>query len=102
MRHPQARALTTKQQIQQAKESEFLLGVLCGAYVSKHLIKAGRTDMEKFEVEVLNRVRGKRSSSRGNAVSKVSKEAPASSRSARNGDRRADRPIADDVLALRK
>ncbi len=53
-------ALKKKQQLQQAKEFGFLLGVQCGAKVSKELIKSGWTNMEKMEAEVLARVRGRR------------------------------------------
>jgi hypothetical protein len=58
-RRPPAQTRTKKQQLQQAKKSGFLLGVQCGANAAKHLIKSGWTDMEKFEAEVLSRVRGK-------------------------------------------
>ena len=60
MKRPEIEILTEKQQIQQAKELEFLLGVQCGAYVSKQLIQSGWTDMEKFEAEVLRRIRGRK------------------------------------------
>lgn len=59
MKRPQRQTLTQEQKVQQAKESEFRLGVQCGAYVAKHLIESGWTDMEKFEAEVLSRLRGK-------------------------------------------
>jgi hypothetical protein len=58
MKRPRIKPLT-KKQLQQTKEAEFLLGVRCGANAAKHLIKSGWTDMEKFEAEVLSRVRGK-------------------------------------------
>jgi hypothetical protein len=50
-----------KKQLQRAKESEFMLGVQCGANAAKHLIKSGWTNMEKLEAEVSSRIRGKRS-----------------------------------------
>lgn len=58
MKAPEVLTLTEKQ-LQQIKEAEFLLGVQCGAHVARHLILTGWTDMEKFEAEVLRRVRGK-------------------------------------------
>ena len=60
MKRPEVQILTEKQQIQQAKEVEFLLGVQCGAHVSKQLIQSGWTDMEKFDAEVLRRIRGRK------------------------------------------
>jgi hypothetical protein len=58
MKAPQVRTFS-KKQLQQLRESEFVLGVMCGAYVAKQLILSGWTDMEKFEAEVLHRLRGK-------------------------------------------
>jgi len=60
MKRPEIQILTEKQQIQQTKEAEFLLGVQCGAHVSKQLIQSGWTDMEKFEAEVLRRIRNRK------------------------------------------
>lgn len=60
MKRPEVQILTEQQQFQQAKELEFLLGVQCGAHVSKQLIQSGWTDMEKFESEVLRLLRGRK------------------------------------------
>jgi hypothetical protein len=56
---PLVEPLRKKRQLQQAKESKFLLGVQCGANAAKHLINSGWTDMDKLEHEILRRVRGK-------------------------------------------
>jgi hypothetical protein len=58
MKRPRVQPLTKKQRIQQAKERGFILGVRCGASVSKELIKSGWTNLEKLEGEVLSRVQG--------------------------------------------
>jgi hypothetical protein len=59
MRRPRVQTSPRKRQLQQAKERNFLLGVQCGARVSKMLIKSGWIDMGKLEAEVLDRVRGR-------------------------------------------
>lgn len=46
------------QALQQFKVNAFLLGVSCGARVASELVKAGVTDPEKLEREVVSRVRG--------------------------------------------
>lgn len=65
MKNPQTQAsaqnaLKKRQQLEQAKEFGFLLGVQCGAKVAKNLTTSGWTDAEKLEAEVLARVRGRR------------------------------------------
>jgi hypothetical protein len=58
---PSILAVKHKKQLQQTKESAFLMGVRCGAKVSAELMKSGWTDIAKLEAEVLRRVRsGKR------------------------------------------
>jgi len=57
---PSILAAKHDRQLQQTKESAFLMGVRCGAKVSAELMKSGWTDLEKLEAEVLRRVQSER------------------------------------------